>query len=40
VARKYGIPAVLGAGVATKRIRSGQVITVDGSAGVVMLPQS
>jgi pyruvate,water dikinase len=37
VAREYGIPAVLGTGVATKRIRSGQVITVDGSAGVVTL---
>jgi pyruvate,water dikinase len=37
VAREYGIPAVLGTGVATKRIRSGQVVTVDGSAGVVTL---
>jgi pyruvate,water dikinase len=37
VAREYGIPAVLGTGVATRRIRSGQVITVDGSAGVVTL---
>jgi len=37
VAREYGIPAVLGTGVATKRICSGQVITVDGSAGVVTL---
>lgn len=37
VAREYGIPAVLGAGVATRRIRSGQVITVDGSAGLVSL---
>jgi len=37
VAREYGIPAVLGTGAATKRIRSGQVITVDGSAGVVTL---
>jgi len=40
VAREYGIPAVLGTGAATKRIRSGQVITVDGSAGVVTLSQS
>jgi phosphoenolpyruvate synthase/pyruvate phosphate dikinase len=40
VAREYGIPAVLGTGAATKRIRSGQVITVDGSAGVVTLPKS
>ncbi len=37
VAREYGIPAVLGTGAATKRIRNGQVITVDGSAGVVAL---
>ncbi len=40
VAREYGIPAVLGTGAATKRIRSGQVITVDGSAGVVTLSKS
>jgi pyruvate,water dikinase len=40
VAREYGIPAVLGTGVATKRIRSGQMITVDGSAGIVTLPKS
>ena len=37
VAREYGIPAVLGTGSATKKIRSGQVITVDGSAGMVHL---
>jgi phosphohistidine swiveling domain-containing protein len=37
VAREYGIPAVLGTGDATRRIRSGQVVTVDGSAGVVTL---
>jgi phosphohistidine swiveling domain-containing protein len=35
VAREYGIPAVLGTGVATQRIRSGQRVTVDGSAGIV-----
>jgi pyruvate,water dikinase len=35
VAREYGIPAVLGTGTATRRINSGQVITVDGGAGVV-----
>ncbi len=39
VAREYGIPAVLGTGVATQRIRSGQVITVDGDAGVVTLAE-
>jgi pyruvate,water dikinase len=40
VAREYGIPAVLGTGVATARIRSGQIITVDGAAGVVTLPDT
>jgi len=38
VAREYGVPAVLGTGVATRRIHSGDRITVDGSAGVVTLP--
>jgi phosphohistidine swiveling domain-containing protein len=37
VAREYGIPAVMGTGVATKRIQNGQIITVDGSAGMVLL---
>jgi pyruvate,water dikinase len=37
VAREYGIPAVLGTGVATKRIRSGQTVTVDGGKGIVRL---
>ena len=37
VAREYGIPAVLGTGVATRRIHSGQTITVDGTAGEVHL---
>lgn len=37
VAREYGIPAVLGAGKATQRIQSGQVITVDGDKGKVYL---
>ena len=35
VAREYHIPAVLGTGVATERIRSGQRIMVDGDAGLV-----
>ena len=35
VAREYGIPAVLGTNVATKRISSGQLVTVDGKAGTV-----
>jgi pyruvate,water dikinase len=37
VAREYGVPAVLGTGVATHRIRGGQQITVDGDGGVVTL---
>ncbi|MGC9356943.1 MAG: PEP/pyruvate-binding domain-containing protein, partial [Anaerolineae bacterium] len=37
VAREYSIPAVLGTGVATKRIESGQRVTVDGDAGTVTL---
>ena len=40
VAREYGIPAVLGTGVATERIHTGQIITVDGSAGLVTLGNS
>jgi pyruvate,water dikinase len=35
VAREYHIPAVLGTGVATERLTSGQQITVDGDAGTV-----
>jgi pyruvate,water dikinase len=37
VAREYGVPAVLGTGVATHRIRGRQHITVDGDGGVVTL---
>jgi pyruvate,water dikinase len=37
VAREYSIPAVLGTGVATRRIRSGQSVRVDGDAGTVTL---
>jgi pyruvate,water dikinase len=35
VAREYHIPAVLGTGAATERLRSGQHITADGDGGVV-----
>jgi phosphohistidine swiveling domain-containing protein len=39
VAREYGIPAVLGTGVATRRIQEGQTICVNGNEGTVsMLP--
>jgi pyruvate,water dikinase len=37
VAREYGIPAVVGAGDATSRLRDGQAVTVDGGAGTVEL---
>jgi phosphohistidine swiveling domain-containing protein len=37
VAREYGIPAVLGTGAATRRIQSGETITVNGTEGVVMI---
>jgi len=35
VAREYGIPAVLGTAVATRRLHSGELIKVDGDAGTV-----
>lgn len=38
VAREYGIPAVMGTGVATRRIKNGQTITVDGGSGIVTIP--
>jgi pyruvate,water dikinase len=37
VAREYHIPAVLGTGVATERLSSGQRVAVDGDAGTVTL---
>nr|WP_264355063.1 PEP-utilizing enzyme [Pseudarthrobacter sp. MM222] len=37
VAREYGIPAVLGTGVASQRVASGQRIRVDGDAGTVAI---
>ncbi|MGI9322725.1 MAG: PEP/pyruvate-binding domain-containing protein [Pseudomonadales bacterium] len=37
VAREYGIPAVLGVGNGTKRIKHGQTITIDGDAGTVTI---
>lgn len=35
VAREYGIPAVMGTGVATERIQSGMLLAVDGDRGTV-----
>jgi pyruvate,water dikinase len=37
VAREYGIPAVMAARGATRYIQNGQRVTVDGSAGTVIL---
>lgn len=37
VAREYGIPAVMGTGVATERIKTGMMLAVDGDAGTVTL---
>ncbi len=37
VAREYGIPGVLNVLNATKRIRTGQMLTVDGSKGEVLI---
>jgi phosphohistidine swiveling domain-containing protein len=39
VAREYGIPAVVGVAGATDQITTGQRITVDGSAGTVVLEE-
>jgi pyruvate,water dikinase len=37
VAREYGIPAVVGTGVATSTIRDGQLVEVEGGAGIVRI---
>lgn len=39
VAREFGIPAVLGTGDITKRVKSGDVITVDGTKGTVAIDE-
>ncbi|GIJ41151.1 phosphoenolpyruvate synthase [Micromonospora andamanensis] len=39
VAREYGIPAVICVPGATERIRTGQLITVDGATGTVTIDQ-
>lgn len=36
VAREFGIPAVVGTGDATLQLRTGQRVTVDGGAGIVI----
>lgn len=41
IAREYGIPAVVNVGPATRLIRTGQLLRVDGAAGVVeVLPDA
>jgi pyruvate,water dikinase len=37
VAREYGMPAVVGTGHATKRIKTGQRVRVDGDRGTVTI---
>jgi pyruvate,water dikinase len=37
VAREYGLPAVLGTGTATKRIKTGDRVRVDADAGIVTI---
>jgi pyruvate, water dikinase len=37
IAREYGMPAVVGTGQATKRIKTGQLVRVDGDRGVVRI---
>ncbi len=37
VSREYGIPCVVGTSVATQRIRTGDIIEVDGTKGVVTI---
>ncbi|HET6759634.1 MAG TPA: PEP-utilizing enzyme, partial [Propionibacteriaceae bacterium] len=37
VAREYGIPAVVGVPDATRKIETGQLITVDGAAGLISI---
>ena len=37
IAREYGIPAVVNVGAATKIIKTGQKIEVDGDRGIVRI---
>ncbi|MDR1704267.1 MAG: hypothetical protein LBS19_06235, partial [Clostridiales bacterium] len=37
VAREYGIPAVMAVQTATRMVKSGQSVTVDGMAGTVTI---
>ena len=40
VAREIGIPAVVGCGNATSRLRSGDRVLVDGDQGIVRILES
>jgi rifampicin phosphotransferase len=40
IAREYGIPAVLSTHDGTRRLREGQVVTVDGTVGAVLVASS
>jgi pyruvate,water dikinase len=37
VSREYGLPAVVGTGYATKNIKTGQRLRVDGNTGIVTI---
>jgi pyruvate,water dikinase len=37
IAREYGIPAVVATGTATHQLRPGQLVTVDGTTGTVIV---
>jgi pyruvate,water dikinase len=39
VAREYGIPAAVNVGPATKIIKTGETIQVDGGRGVARIPR-
>jgi pyruvate,water dikinase len=40
IARELGVPAIVGLASATKRIRNGQLISLDGDQGTVRLPSN
>jgi len=40
VAREYGLPAVMGVPEATRQLRDGQIVRVDGAAGVVTVVEA
>ena len=35
VAREFGVPAVVGCGIALEQLRNGEMVEVDGDAGTV-----